>query len=159
MIRVGLGYDFHQFSEGRRLMLGGVEVPFVKGLSGHSDADVILHSICDALLGALGKGDIGEHFPNTDESFRDVPSSNLLKDVVSMVKKERWQINNIDVMVVMQEPKLQPFKEKIRQSIAGIAGIDKERVNIKATTTELVGSIGRSEAAASQAVVLIEKRT
>ena len=106
MMRVGLGYDLHQFADGRRLMLGGVEVPYVRGLTGHSDADVVLHSICDALLGAVGKGDIGEHFPNTEEGFRDIPSSNLLQEVVSIVKKERWKINNIDVMVVMQEPKL-----------------------------------------------------
>jgi len=158
MIRIGIGYDFHQFAEGRRLLLGGVEIPYIKGLQGHSDADVVLHSICDALLGAAGKGDIGEHFPEHDERYRDISSKELLKKVVELLKEDRWHIINIDVMIILEEPKLGPFKEKIRDSVAGVVGIENSRVNIKATTQEMLGSIGRKEAAASQAVALIEKR-
>jgi 2-C-methyl-D-erythritol 2,4-cyclodiphosphate synthase len=157
MIRIGIGYDFHQFVEGKRLMLGGVELPSVKGLKGHSDADVVLHSICDALLGAAGKGDIGEYFPDCDEKYRDVPSSMFLEKVIQMLREEKWHINNIDVIVIIEEPKLEPFKEKMKSSIAEILGIEKTRVNIKATTTERIGPIGKSEAAASQAVALIER--
>lgn len=158
MIRIGIGYDLHQFAEGRRLFLGGIEIPSLKGLKGHSDADVVLHSICDALLGAAGKGDIGEHFPNSDEIYRDISSKELLGDVREILKKEKWHINNIDVMVIIEEPKLEPFKDKMKDSIAEVLRIENTRVNIKATTTERVGPIGRSEAAASQAVALIEKK-
>lgn len=158
MIRIGIGYDFHQLADGRRLILGGVEIPAVKGLQGHSDADVVLHSICDALLGAAGKGDIGEHFPDSDEKYRDISSKTLLKNVLEIIKKDNWRINNIDVMVIIEEPKLAPFKESIKKSIAEIVGIENSRVNIKATTTERMGPVGRSEAAASEAAVLIEKR-
>jgi len=158
MIRIGLGSDLHQFAEGRRLVLGGIEIPAMKGLKGHSDADVVLHSICDALLGAAGKGDIGQHFPDTDEKFRDISSIELLKDVVEILKKDKWHVNNIDVMVLIEEPKLEPFKNKMRESIAKIIGIESERINIKATTAERVGAIGRGEAAVSQAVVLIQKK-
>ena len=157
MIRIGIGYDFHQFDEGRRLILGGIEIPYIKGLKGHSDADVVLHSICDALLGAAGKGDIGEHFPDSEEEYKDISSKELLKNVIKILKKEKWHINNIDVMVILEEPKLEPFKEKIRNSIAETVGIESLRVNIKATTTERLGLIGRGEAAASQAAVLIQK--
>ena len=158
MMRIGIGYDFHQFAEGRRLMLGGIEIPALKGLKGHSDADVVLHSICDALLGAAGKGDIGEHFPDTNEEYRDISSRALLEKVVDILKKDNWRISNVDVMVIIEEPKLEPFKESMRNSIAETLGVDKTRVNIKATTTERIGSIGRSEAAASEAVALIEKK-
>lgn len=158
MMRIGIGYDFHQFADGRRLMLGGVEIPSIKGLQGHSDADVVLHSICDALLGAAGKGDIGEHFPDRDETYRDVPSRELLKKVVEILKEDKWHVNNVDVMVILEEPQLEPFKEKIRHSIAEIIGIEDSQVNIKATTTEMIGPIGKGEAAASQSVALIEKR-
>jgi 2-C-methyl-D-erythritol 2,4-cyclodiphosphate synthase len=158
MIRIGIGYDFHQFVEGRRLMLGGIEIPAVKGLKGHSDADVVLHSICDALLGAAGKGDIGEHFPDFDEKYRDISSKELLKKVVEILKADKWHINNVDVMVIIEEPKLQPFKEGMKASIAEILDIENARVNVKATTTERLGPIGKSEAAASEAVALIEKK-
>ncbi len=157
MIRVGIGYDFHQFADGRRLILGGIEIPAVRGLQGHSDADVVLHSICDALLGAAGKGDIGDHFPDTDESYRDISSKVLLKKVLTILKQDKWRINNIDVMVIIEEPKLAPFKDKIKNSIAEVVGIENSRVNIKATTMERMGPVGRSEAAASEAVVLIKK--
>ena len=158
MIRVGIGYDFHQFTEGKRLMLGGVEIPSVRGLKGHSDADVVLHSICDALLGAAGKGDIGEHFPDTDEEYRDISSKVLLKKVLQILKKNKWHINNVDVVVIIEEPKLEHFKGKIRDFVAEILEIENARVNIKATTAEGVGSVGRKEAAASEAVALIEKK-
>jgi len=157
MIRAGLGYDLHRFQDGRRLILGGVEIPYIRGLEGHSDADVVLHSISDALLGACGMGDIGEHFPDDDAKYKDIDSSVLLTEVVNRIRKEGWTINNLDVMLILQEPQIQPFKDKIRRSIAKIAGIRFEQVNIKATTSELVGSIGRKEAAASQAIALIEK--
>ena len=158
MVRIGIGYDLHEFAEGRRLVLGGIEIPFVKGLQGHSDADVLLHSICDALLGAAGKGDIGKHFPSSDEKYRDIASGKLLKKVDGMLKKEKWHICNIDVTVILEEPKLGPFKNKIKNSVADILGIENARINIKATTTEGIGAIGRNEAAASQAVVLIERK-
>ena len=158
MIRIGIGYDFHEFAKGRRLVLGGIEIPSLWGLQGHSDADVVLHAVCDALLGAAGKGDIGEHFPDSDEKYRNIDSKELLKDVAHMLKEEKWGINNVDVMIILEEPKLGPFKDKIRSSIARILEIENERVNIKATTTEGIGSVGRGEAAASQAVVLIEKK-
>ena len=158
MIRVGIGYDFHQFANGRRLVLGGVEIPSVKGLQGHSDADVVLHSICDALLGAAGKGDIGEYFPDSEEKYRDIASRKLLKHVLGILKKEKWHIGNVDVMIILEEPKLEPFKGKIRDSIAEILEIDNARVNIKATTTEGIGPVGNKEAAASQAAALIERK-
>jgi len=158
MMRVGLGSDLHQFSDGRRLMLGGIEIPAVKGLKGHSDADVVLHSICDALLGAAGMGDIGGHFPDTDEKFRDISSKELLRAVMKLLKNDKWQVSNIDVMVMLEEPKIEPFKEKMRDSIAEIVGVEPNRINIKATTAERVGAIGRGEAAASQAVALIQQK-
>ena len=157
-MRIGFGYDIHALVPDRALVLGGVSIPFEKGLLGHSDADVLCHAIADALLGAAAIGDIGEHFPNTDEAYQDISSKELLHKVVEILKKDKWHINNIDIMVELEEPKLEPFKDKMRGSIAEVAGIEKKRVNIKATTTELVGPIGRGEAAASQAVVLIQKR-
>lgn len=158
MIRIGIGYDLHTFAEGRRLVLGGVEIPFVKGLQGHSDGDVVLHAVADALLGASGNGDIGEHFPDSDDRYRDIDSALILKDVLKRLNKDGWRLNNIDIIIILEEPKLEHFKENIRDSIAGIMDIDKRRVNIKATTAEGVGAIGKNEAAASQAVALIEKR-
>ena len=139
-------------------MLGGVEIPFLMGLKGHSDADVVLHSICDALLGAAGKGDIGEHFPDSEKEYEDISSSKLLKKVAQILKKDKWHINNIDVMVIIEEPKLEHFKDSMRGSIAKILNIEETRVNIKATTTEGVGPIGKGEAAASEAAALIEKK-
>jgi len=158
VIRIGIGYDLHTFAEGRRLVLGGVEIPFVKGLQGHSDGDVVLHAVADALLGASGNGDIGEHFPDSDDRYRDIDSALILKDVLKRLNKDGWRLNNIDIIIILEEPKLEHFKENIRDSIAGIMDIDKRRVNIKATTAEGVGAIGKNEAAASQAVALIEKR-
>ena len=157
MIKVGIGYDFHQLADGRKLILGGIEIPSVKGLIGHSDADVVLHSVCDALLGAAGKGDIGEHFPNSDERYKDISSKKLLKRVVYLLKEEKCHINNVDIVILLEEPKLEPFKEKMKTCIAEILGIKSSSVNVKATTTESMGAIGKNEAIASQAVALIEK--
>ncbi len=157
MIRIGIGYDFHRLVDDRKLILGGVEIPAIKGLEGHSDADVVLHAVCDALLGAAGKGDIGQHFPNHDNRYKDISSKELLKAVCSILSKEEWRINNVDVMVILEEPKIEPFKNKMRSSIAEVLKIEDDKVNIKATTTEGIGSLGRGEAVAAQAVALIEK--
>lgn len=157
MIRVGIGYDFHRLVDERKLILGGVEIPAIKGLAGHSDADVVLHAVCDALLGAAGRGDIGQHFPNHDNRYKDISSKELLKAVCSILVKEEWHINNVDVVVIMEEPKIEPFKDRMRSSIAEILKIEDERVNIKATTTEGIGSLGRGEAVAAEAVALIER--
>lgn len=157
MMRIGIGYDFHRLADGRRLILGGVEIPGVKGLEGHSDADVVLHAICDALLGAAGKGDIGQHFPNHDDRYKDISSRELLKTVGALLSKDKWHISNVDVMVILEEPKIEPFKEKMCRAIAETLKINSEKVNVKATTTEGMGSLGRSEAIAAQAVALIEK--
>ena len=158
MIRIGIGYDFHRLVDERKLILGGVEIPAIKGLEGHSDADVVLHAVCDALLGAVGKGDIGQHFPNHDDKYKDISSKELLKAVCSILSKEEWRINNVDVIVILEEPKIEPFKDRMRSSIAEVLKIEDEKVNIKATTTEGLGSLGRGEAVAAQAVALIEKK-
>lgn len=157
MIRIGIGYDIHRLVDERKLILGGVEIPAIKGLEGHSDADVVLHAVCDALLGAAGKGDIGQHFPNHDDRYKDISSKELLKTVCSILSREEWRINNVDVMVILEEPKIEPFKSRMRSSIAEVLKIEDDKVNIKATTTEGVGSLGRGEAVAAQAVALIEK--
>ncbi|MDP3789507.1 MAG: 2-C-methyl-D-erythritol 2,4-cyclodiphosphate synthase, partial [Candidatus Omnitrophota bacterium] len=151
-MRIGIGYDFHRLVDERKLILGGVEIPAIKGLEGHSDADVVLHAVCDALLGAAGKGDIGQHFPNHDNRYKDISSKELLKAVCSILSKEEWRINNVDVIVILEEPKIEPFKNKMRSSIAEVLKIEDDKVNIKATTTEGIGSLGRGEAVAAQAV-------
>ena len=155
--KIGIGYDIHRLVKGRKLVLGGVEVPHAKGLDGHSDADVIVHAVCDALLGALGLGDIGEHFPNTDKKYKDISSLKLLKTVHGLVQKSKYKIGNLDVIVQAQEPKLQEFKPQMKKAIAKSLEISPESVNIKATTQEGVGSIGRKEAIASFAAVLLVK--
>jgi 2-C-methyl-D-erythritol 2,4-cyclodiphosphate synthase len=155
-MRVGIGYDFHRFAEDRKLVLGGVVIPYVKGLEGHSDADVLLHAVCDALLGACGEEDIGYHFPSTDPDYKDVSSVELVNKVMTIVKKKGLKVSNVDTIVICEEPKLVPFKETIRQKIAEILDIKKEDVSVKATTTEGLGSIGRGEAIAAQAVVMLK---
>ena len=154
-MRVGMGYDVHRLVEGRRLILGGVEIPFEKGLLGHSDGDVLLHAICDALLGAAGKGDIGQHFPDTNPEYKDISSLVLLEKVKGLIKE--YRINNIDSIIVAQEPKLAPYLEKMKENIAGVLKIDKDKINIKATTTEKLGSIGRGEGIAAYAMVSLEE--
>ena len=156
--KVGLGYDVHRFIKGRKLFLGGVEIPHPQGLEGHSDADVVLHAICDAILGALGKGDIGEHFPNTDMDYKNISSLELLRRVHQIVIKEGFKINNIDTVIMAQEPNIKAFKQQMRRHIASVLNIKEGCVNIKATTNEGMGFIGRKEGLAAQATVLLAKK-
>jgi 2-C-methyl-D-erythritol 2,4-cyclodiphosphate synthase len=154
-LRIGIGYDIHRLREGRKLILGGVEIPYIKGLEGYSDADVLLHSICDAILGASGMGDIGRHFPDTDPRWCGISSIELLKKTLSMVREHNFDINNVDSVVIAEEPKISPFVEKMKSVISGALNIEKEKVNIKASTNEGVGSIGRGEAIACYSVVML----
>jgi len=153
--RIGIGYDIHRLVDGRKLFIGGVEIPYIQGLLGHSDADVLLHAICDALLGAVGEGDMGKHFPDTDPLYHDISSRELLKRVYNLIRKRNFLINNVDTVVVAQEPILSPFKKQMQQAIAEILNIKEDNVNIKAKTNEGVGEIGRKEAIAAYAVVTI----
>lgn len=154
--RIGYGYDLHKLVEGRPCIIGGVTIPFDKGLDGHSDADVLLHAITDALLGALALGDIGTHFPDTDPEWEGADSAVLLSEVDRILRKKGWQIQNIDSTIIAEEPKLNPFVDKIRQSIASVLSIDLNTVSVKATTSEKLGFLGRGEGIAAHAVVLIK---
>ena len=156
-MRIGFGYDIHRLVEGRRLILGGVEIPYIKGLDGYSDADVLLHAVCDALLGSAGKDDIGIHFPNNDPEFKGISSVELLKRVAAIVVREGLMIINVDSTLVLEEPKLMPFKKRMRENISQALGIPEASVNIKATTQEGVGAIGRGEAIAAYAVASVER--
>lgn len=155
--RVGLGYDIHRLVEGRALFIGGVEIPYVSGCFGHSDGDVLLHAICDALLGAAAKGDIGEHFPDTDPAFYNIASEKLLAHVTELLRKERFVIQNIDTIVIAQEPTLTPFKKKIIKNIARILAIEEHLVCVKAKTNEGLDGVGKKEAIAAYATALIMK--
>ena len=155
--RVGTGFDVHALVENRPLILAGVRVPYEKGLLGHSDADVALHALMDALLGAAGKGDIGKHFPDTDDKYEGADSRRLLRVVVEMLQKDGWQVNNADVTIIAQRPKLAPFIATMRQLVASDLGITEDAVNIKATTTEKLGFTGRGEGIAAEAVASIIK--
>jgi len=155
--KVGIGYDIHRLVEGRKLFIGGVEIPYVKGLLGHSDADVLLHAICDALLGAMGEGDIGELFPDTDPKFLNISSLELLKSVGSLIRKRGFSVNNIDVIVIAQEPNLKPFKKQIGDKIAQALNLDQGAVNIKAKTNEGLGEVGNKEAIAAYAQVSLSR--
>ena len=152
MTLVGIGYDSHRLAAGHRLVIGGVEIPFELGLVGHSDADVLSHAITDALLGAAALGDIGEHFPDTDERWRDADSVELLRAVVEIVGARGLRIVNVDCTVVMQEPKLSPHRQAIRDSLARVLDLDLGRVNVKASTGEGIGFVGRGEGVAALAV-------
>lgn len=154
--RIGSGVDFHQLVEGRELWIGGVNVPHHKGALGHSDADVLLHAICDALLGALGLGDIGVHFPDTDASYKNIDSKILLSKTFDLIRKEGHSIVNIDSTLCLQEPKIKPYVMAMREVIAGIVGIDVKDVSIKATTTEKMGFVGREEGLMAYATVLLK---
>lgn len=156
-MRIGIGYDIHRLVEERKLFLGGIEIPYIKGLIGYSDGDVILHAISDAILGALALGDIGHHFPDTDPEYKDIASREILKKVSILASDKKYIVNNIDATVIAEEPKIAPFRDKMVGVIAGILGIDVSRVNIKATTNEGVGSMGRGDAIASYAVVTLEE--
>ncbi|MFS0784846.1 2-C-methyl-D-erythritol 2,4-cyclodiphosphate synthase [Shouchella sp. 1P09AA] len=157
MIRIGQGYDVHQLVEGRPLILGGLEIPHHKGLLGHSDADVLLHTITDAALGAIAAGDLGKHFPDTDEAFKDADSKVLLQKVWALVKEEGYTLGNVDCTVMAQKPKLAPYIDPMRQQIAQLLETDIKNVGLKATTTEKLGFVGREEGIAAQAVILLTK--
>ena len=157
-MRVGIGYDVHKLVEDRKLILGGVEIPYEKGLLGHSDADVLVHAIMDSLLGAAAMGDIGKHFPDNDSSFKDINSLFLLKKVYELLLKEDYIISNIDATIVCQKPKLAPYIDQMRKNIAEVLKLDVNQVNIKATTTEALGFEGRKEGISSHSVCLIYKR-
>jgi 2-C-methyl-D-erythritol 2,4-cyclodiphosphate synthase len=154
--RVGLGIDMHRLVAGRPLILGGVEVPFERGLLGHSDADVLTHAICDALLGAAGLGDIGIHYPDTDKRFRGISSLRLLEDVVDKLRDAGYRIVNADATMIAERPKLSRYFGAMRANLAGVLGIDEARVNLKATTSETMGATGRGEGIAAWAVCLIQ---
>ncbi len=156
MIRVGHGYDVHRFKEGRELFLGGIKIEYELGLDGHSDADVLLHAICDALLGAAALGDIGKHFPDTDAKYKGADSKNLLKEVAALVNNKGYNIVNIDATVIAQAPKLAPYIPQMVMCVANILGIDADCVNIKATTEERLGFTGRLEGVSAHCVCLIE---
>lgn len=158
-MRIGIGYDIHRLEEGRELILGGVKIPYEKGLDGHSDADVLLHAICDALLGALALGDIGQHFPNTDMQYKDISSLTLLGKVNSLIYNRGFITNNVDTVIIAEKPKLAPFIPAMRLNIARILSIDIDSVSVKATTAEKLGSIGQGEGISAYAVVTIEPRT
>ncbi|MEG0267424.1 MAG: 2-C-methyl-D-erythritol 2,4-cyclodiphosphate synthase [Carnobacterium sp.] len=159
MQRVGQGYDVHQLVEGYPCIIGGVTVPFEKGLSGHSDADVLIHAIIDALLGAAGKGDIGHLFPDTDPAFKGANSRMLLEQVSQLLRNESFTIINIDATILAEKPKMQPYLKEMQKNLAFDCQIDTERVNVKATTSEKMGFVGRQEGIAAMAVCLIKKNT
>ena len=157
MQRIGLGYDVHAFAEGRRLVIGGVDIPFDKGLDGHSDADVLVHAVMDALVGALRAGDIGKLFPDTDPAYKGADSIKLLEQVGELVRREGWRLVDIDTVLMIQEPKMAPHREQMRANIAAALQIPVESVGVKATTTEWLGYEGRGEGVTAQAVALLEK--
>lgn len=158
MIKVGQGFDVHQLVSGRKCIIGGVEIPFHKGLDGHSDADVLLHAIADAILGAAGLGDIGQHFPNTDPSIKDIDSRDILKKVILLIQEKKYSIINIDATVICELPKLAPYIDRMKNNIALDCHLDILTVNVKATTTETLGFTGRGEGIAAQAICLIESQ-
>ncbi len=154
-IRIGLGIDFHQLAEGRKLVIGGVDIPHSKGAKGHSDADVLLHAICDALLGALALGDIGTHFPDTSQEFKDIDSKILLERTFDMIQTQGYIVENIDAMLCLEKPKIQSFIPAMKETIAGILNITENSVSVKATTMERMGFVGREEGVAAYANALL----
>jgi len=155
--RIGFGIDFHQLVEGRDLWIGGVKIPHVKGALGHSDADVLLHAICDAMLGALALGDIGKHFPDTSEEFRGIDSKILLQRSHELIRQEGYEVVNVDSSLCLEAPKIKPYVEQMQQTIAGILGLTVRDVSVKATTTEKMGFVGREEGLVAYANVLLQK--
>lgn len=156
-MRIGIGYDIHALKKGRKLLLGGIEIPYSKGLEGHSDGDALLHAVLDAALGAAGMGDIGDHFSDRDPRFKNADSRLFAKEILAQLKKKGFRVDQIDTIVIAQEPKLYPFKEKMRQSLAKIFAVPPDRVGLKAKTHEGFGAIGRGEAIACQAAVVLQK--
>jgi 2-C-methyl-D-erythritol 2,4-cyclodiphosphate synthase len=153
--RIGIGYDVHQLVEGRKLMIGGVEIPYERGLLGHSDADVLLHAIADAILGALGLGDIGRHFPDTDDRYKGISSVTLLQEVWKLARTNGYRLGNLDCVLLAQKPKIAPYIEAMKTTIADVLDAQVTQINIKATTTEKLGFVGREEGMAAEAVVLL----
>ena len=158
-MRVGMGYDVHRLTEGRDLILGGVKIPYDKGLLGHSDADVLLHAIMDALLGAAALGDIGKHFPDTDEKYSGISSMKLLKHVAGLLEENLYIVENIDATIIAQKPKMRPHIAQMEENIASALGIERDRVNVKATTEEGLGFTGSGEGISAQAICALEKIT
>ncbi|STO30699.1 2-C-methyl-D-erythritol 2,4-cyclodiphosphate synthase [Fusobacterium necrogenes] len=157
MFRIGNGYDVHKLVEGRKLILGGIEIPHIKGVLGHSDGDVLIHAIMDAMLGALALGDIGQHFPDTDIQYKDIDSTILLAKVNELITKKKYKIVNIDSVIVLQKPKIKPYIEEMRKKIAQILEINIEQISIKATTEEKLGFTGDETGVKSYCVILLEK--
>ncbi|MCF8383899.1 MAG: 2-C-methyl-D-erythritol 2,4-cyclodiphosphate synthase [Chlorobium sp.] len=157
-MRIGIGIDVHPFAEGRKLVIGGVDIPSTKGLDGHSDADVLLHAVSDALLGAAALGDIGLHFPNTSQEFKDIDSMILLRHVGKLLKKEGFETINVDAMLLLEAPKIAPYIDEMRRNIARCLGMEINAVSVKATTNEKLGYIGREEGAAAHAVCIIRQQ-
>lgn len=156
-MRIGLGYDVHAFAEGRRLVLGGVDIPHPLGLAGHSDADVLAHALADAVLGAMREGDIGKHFPDTDPAYAGADSLELLGAVARLVTERGWRVLDADCVLVLEQPKVAPYRDAMRANLARALGVETDRVGVKATTTERLGFEGRGEGVAAQAVVLLER--
>ena len=157
-MRIGMGYDVHKLTEGRDLILGGVKIPWEKGLLGHSDADVLIHAVMDALLGAAALGDIGKHFPDTDPAYKGISSLKLLEHVMCLLKRNGFSVGNVDAVIIAQKPKMAPHIPQMRKNLAEAMGIPEGRVNVKATTEEGLGFTGRGEGIASQAVCLLEEK-
>jgi 2-C-methyl-D-erythritol 2,4-cyclodiphosphate synthase len=157
MFRIGQGFDVHQLTEGRPLIIGGITIPYEKGLLGHSDADVLLHTVADACLGAIGEGDIGKHFPDTDPNFKDADSAKLMEHVWQLVKSKGYELVNADCTIIAQKPKMAPYIDQMRIRIAELLEAAPEQINVKATTTEKLGFTGRGEGIASQVAVLLKK--
>ncbi|MDD5259507.1 MAG: 2-C-methyl-D-erythritol 2,4-cyclodiphosphate synthase [bacterium] len=158
MYKIGLGYDIHRLVKGRKLFLGGVKIPFTKGLLGHSDADVLLHAVCDALLGAVGERDIGYHFPTTDDTYQGISSLELLSQTLRIIKKHKYHPSNIDIVVLAEAPKIGKYVEQIKKNIAGVLKMRKNCIGIKATTNEGVGFIGKGQAIAALAIVSLNRK-
>jgi len=157
-MHIGIGYDVHRLVAGRKLVLGGVLIPFEKGLLGHSDADVLVHAVCDALLGAAGLGDIGLHFPDTDRQYKNISSLTLLAETTAMIRNKGFSIRNIDTIIFAEAPKINPFREEMRENLAATVEVDPGCINIKATTTEGLGIIGKGEGIGAMSVALLEKK-
>ncbi|MEE9448734.1 MAG: 2-C-methyl-D-erythritol 2,4-cyclodiphosphate synthase [Ignavibacteriaceae bacterium] len=157
--RTGIGFDVHAFTKGRKLILGGIEIPFEKGLAGHSDADAVLHAVTDALLGSLALGDIGKHFPDSDNKYKNADSSFFLIEAYKLVKEKDYSLSNVDVVIALQQPKLSPYIQRMRENIASMINAEMEQVSLKATTTERLGFVGREEGIAAFATVTVVKRS
>jgi 2-C-methyl-D-erythritol 2,4-cyclodiphosphate synthase len=156
-MRIGQGYDVHQLVEGRRLILGGVEIPYERGLEGHSDGDALLHAVADAILGAIGAGDLGRHFPSNDERWRGIASREILSQVVAMMTEAGFVLGNLDATIIAEQPRLAGHQKAMHENLVGLLGATPERINLKLTSTDRLGAIGRGEGIASLAVVLLEE--